>query len=158
MPKVSGPVSLKDKHLKISFSGEAENTISSSPQTKENHTLVQHATDNLPPSNIGSHDQLMTSCDQPLKSRDPVLTSHYSQKQHIAKWLSQTRHNQPLLAKKTKKTVYLSEELIRFPEAKVGDKLTVKVRVCNRDSVGHDFEVLKPSSPFSVDHLTFKLE
>lgn len=78
-----------------------------------------------------------------------------------------------------RKNVYIREESINFPLTNVGNKSTIKARVCNKDSLRHkvsyalwlslavplaacgslvlQFEVIKPTLPFLVDHHIFEL-
>ena len=112
-------------------------------------------------------------------SHDPALKSHDLKQQHVAEWLFQTQHQaeneerarterlshrvaEPSNrvnknAKKQKRTVYLSNTFVQFPETSVRTQSMVKVRLCNRDTVGHTFSVIRPSRPFSVAHVNFEI-
>lgn len=106
-------------------------------------------------------------------SHDPIL-----KRQHVAEWLFQSQHQAKQeeassnevhreeqkvhhqtdeIKMPTKRTVYLSDTFVQFPETKVGAQAMVKVRLCNRDIIGHNFVVLKPSRPFSVSHINFEI-
>lgn len=56
-----------------------------------------------------------------------------------------------------RRSVYLKDEEVEFPDTKPGSKSTVKVRVCNRDNARYKFHIIKPIAPFKVDHQTFEL-
>lgn len=56
-----------------------------------------------------------------------------------------------------RKSVYIKDEQVEFPPTSPGSTSTLKVRVCNRDALRYKFDVVRPSPPFSVDHLSFEL-
>jgi hypothetical protein len=103
-------------------------------------------------------------------SRDPIL-----KRQNVAEWLFKTQNyskeggtssnrvhwdvqtSGDLKKLSAKRLVYLSDSLVQFPETMVGAQAMVKVRLCNRDTVGHTFAVIKPSRPFSVNHINFEI-
>lgn len=142
---MDGPINLKRNKYKLSCNGEAVSSVA-------------HM------QNSGSHDPS-------LPSHDLVLQSHVIPKQEsVAQWLFQTQNlvkrengNIQLSSGKTKgvmspkRIVYLSDSLIQFPKTAVGAQSMVKVRLCNRDTTGHSFSVIKPSEPFNVAHLNFDL-
>lgn len=105
------------------------------------------------------------------KSHDPILKSHEILKQqHVAEWLFQNQHQVKSKGPSSsrvhwednkrspkRRTVYLSNTFVQFPETMVGAESVVKVRLCNRDVTGHSFSVIKPSRPFSVRHVNFEI-
>lgn len=111
------------------------------------------------------------------KSHDPILKSREILKQqHVADWLfqnqHQAKHKGPLSSRvhweekassnnvkrsPTKRSVYLSNTFVQFPDTMVGAESMVKVRLCNRDVTGHHFSVIKPSRPFRVSHINFEI-
>ncbi len=135
LSKVSGPIDLRIKKYEMSFAGVA---------------MATHSP--LPPLRVSA---------SPLNLRD-------SQK-NVAQWVSQTRHHmmeheaasKSILTPRPvsdRKPVYLSSESVRFSDTKARHRSTVKVRLCNRDSISHSFEVIRPPPPFNVDHFHFVLE
>lgn len=123
--------------------------------------------DRLAPQASSSQDIVHTN------SHDPIL-----KRQHVAEWLFQSQHQAKLggtpsskvhweeqevqhqtdrTKMPTKRTVYLSDTFVQFPDTMVGAQAMVKVRLCNRDTIGHKFVVLKPSRPFSVSHINFEI-
>ena len=148
---MSGPFSLKSTEHRISVSGEA--------------TLPPVPAPSLPKPPLG-FSQLPHHATTIQQSHDPTLQSHAAEKQqHVAEWLYHTQQHQEdggkAQSKKVsppKKSVYLSETCLEFPKTAVGSQVTMKVRVCNRDSVTHHFRVIKPSKPFIVNHFNFSLE
>lgn len=164
---MSGPVGLKTKEHRISVSGEAVLPPAPPPVVKPPLGFSQ-----LPPTTTTTTTTIGNSRDHMLKSHDPMLQSHGVQKQqHVAEWLYHTQQHQEkqentspgkkLQSKRIsppKKSVYLSKTVLEFPRTAVGSQVTVKVRVCNRDSVTHHFTVICPSKPFSINHLNFSLE
>ena len=104
------------------------------------------------------------------------MDAHHSRAQHVTKWLSQTEAHMPFTSvptsqsatgvhtpgttKKTtppRRSIYLKDEEVDFPNTEPGSKSTMKVRVCNRDNARYKFNVIKPVAPFKVDHHTFEL-
>lgn len=99
-------------------------------------------------------------------SQDSIL-----KRQNVAEWLFKTqnyaKHNgtsahmvqrdEQSNKLSAKRTVYLSDSSVQFPETLVGAQAMVKVRLCNRDTVSHSFAVIKPSQPFSVMHVNFDI-
>ena len=163
---MSGPVALKNKEHRISVSGKA--------MIPSTWTLIKppQGFSQLPAATTITTTRVQNSHQAISKSSNPLLPTHGTEKQqHVAEWLFRTQqhHGKPegtsagkkLQMKKTslpKKSVYLSETLLDFPRTAAGTQVVVKVRVCNRDSVTHHFTVIKPSKPFSVNHLNFSLE
>ncbi len=90
---------------------------------------------------------------------------------HISQWLSGVSRDQSsqisplsqipppshLHESLIRRSVYIREEEVIFPPTPLNTRSTLKVQVCNRDLPLAMFTVLKPSSPFSVDHRFFKL-
>ena len=143
--KVDGPLNLKRNKYKLSCNGEAVSSLAHVP-------------------NPGSHDPTLPSPDLILQSR--VIPKQES----VAQWLFQTQNlvkrengNVRSSSDKTKRvmssqqTVYLSDSFVQFPKTAVGGRSMVKVRLCNRDTMGHSFAVIKPPEPFKVTHLNFDL-
>ena len=154
---MSGPFSLKSTEHRVSVSGEATLPPVSAPP---------------PPKPAPGFSQLPQHATTIQQLHDPTLQAHDADKQqHVADWLYHTQQHRgsqedappggKVQSKKVsppKKSVYLSETCLEFPKTAVGSQVTVKVRVCNRDTVTHHFTVIKPSKPFSVNHFNFSLE
>lgn len=133
---------------------------------------VKVPSQSVPPTTlftIQEDSSLLLRPDSHVISRDHLVKSQDGSEKnsHVAKWLSQTKPHaaqKPSDANRAtnkpssqKKMVYLSKGFVLFPKTTVGSFSTFKVRVCNRDSVEHSLEVIKPSEPFTVSHQTFNL-
>jgi hypothetical protein len=55
------------------------------------------------------------------------------------------------------KKVYLSAEYVDFPSTSIGQESVVKIRVMNKDTLTHQFNVIPPHPPFKVLHHQFEL-
>ncbi|XP_019850704.1 PREDICTED: centrosomal protein of 192 kDa-like [Amphimedon queenslandica] len=67
------------------------------------------------------------------------------------------KNKELLLSHKQRKVVYLSDECVTFPSVGLGEESVIKIRVFNKDTVTHKFEVIDPHPPFTVLHRHFEL-
>lgn len=94
-----------------------------------------------------------------IESTPHVITSHtndFSSNQHLENVFPNTVSRLPW-EPSSKTFIYMSTDYVNFPETKVGEQTMIKIRVINKDTCTHQFQVIRPQSPFFVVHHEFEL-